>query len=190
MQVHTSEQAASSAQSISARAFTIGQNVVFGAGQFAPSTTEGKRLLAHELTHVVQQTGENSSSQFLSARSVLQLQRADATPTCPVTVPIPTGETYTFNSIQLAENEPFLHHQMQQLVIQEGRAAPLMFLDSLEQFYAKDELAAARQFKKDFEKGEVSGGVPLSQEEFERYDAEKARILKIFSASSRRSTHP
>ena len=40
-----------------AQAFTVGRNVVFGAGHYEPDTEHGKRLLAHELTHVVQQTG-------------------------------------------------------------------------------------------------------------------------------------
>ena len=55
VRVHTGEKAAKSAQSIQAKAFTTGQDIVFGSGQFAPESAEGKRLLAHELTHVVQQ---------------------------------------------------------------------------------------------------------------------------------------
>jgi hypothetical protein len=42
---------------VNAQAFAVGRNVVFGAGHYAPETEHGKRLLAHELTHVVQQTG-------------------------------------------------------------------------------------------------------------------------------------
>ena len=40
---------------MNARAYTVGQDVVFGMGQYAPLTSEGRKLLAHELTHVVQQ---------------------------------------------------------------------------------------------------------------------------------------
>jgi hypothetical protein len=43
------------AQALNAKAFTQGSNIVFGAGQYQPHTIAGKRLLAHELTHVVQQ---------------------------------------------------------------------------------------------------------------------------------------
>ena len=57
VRVHADAQALEAAQSINARAFTIGQNVVFGSGHYAPETTAGKRLLAHELTHVMQQAG-------------------------------------------------------------------------------------------------------------------------------------
>jgi hypothetical protein len=55
VRVHTNSQAAETAEAINARAFTVGQDVVFGAGKFEPETVEGRRLLAHELTHVVQQ---------------------------------------------------------------------------------------------------------------------------------------
>lgn len=55
VRVHADERAALSAVAVGARAYTVGQNIVFGAGQYAPSTEVGQRLLAHELTHVVQQ---------------------------------------------------------------------------------------------------------------------------------------
>ena len=55
VRVHADTRAAESARAVNARAFTVGQDVVFGAGQYSPDITEGKRLLAHELTHVVQQ---------------------------------------------------------------------------------------------------------------------------------------
>lgn len=55
IRVHTGEQASRSAESVDALAFTVGNNVVFGRGQYRPGTSEGRRLLAHELTHTVQQ---------------------------------------------------------------------------------------------------------------------------------------
>lgn len=55
VRVHTDEQAAESAQAVRAQAYTVGQDLVFGAGQYAPSTGAGQKLLAHELAHVVQQ---------------------------------------------------------------------------------------------------------------------------------------
>jgi len=59
VRVHTGSQAAETAKSINAKAFTSGKDVVFGIGQYSPGTSSGKRLLAHELTHVVQQEGEH-----------------------------------------------------------------------------------------------------------------------------------
>ena len=61
VRVHSDARAAHVAQSVNARAFTLGRDVVFGAGQYAPGMSEGRRLLAHELTHVVQQSGKNKT---------------------------------------------------------------------------------------------------------------------------------
>ena len=58
VRVHTDTQAVEAAQAVNARAFTFGQDVIFGTGQYTPGTIRGNRLLAHELTHVVQQ-GKN-----------------------------------------------------------------------------------------------------------------------------------
>ena len=55
VRVHTYPQAAESARMVNARAFTIGQGIVFGEGQYDPVSKSGKYLLAHELVHTVQQ---------------------------------------------------------------------------------------------------------------------------------------
>jgi hypothetical protein len=55
VKIHNNSQAVQSAQSINALAYTSGNNIVFNEGQYAPDTSTGKKLLAHELTHVVQQ---------------------------------------------------------------------------------------------------------------------------------------
>ncbi|PWB58134.1 MAG: hypothetical protein C3F18_03015 [Nitrosomonadales bacterium] len=58
VRVHTDTKAAESAGAVNALAYTMGQDVMFGAGQYTSATGAGRRLLAHELTHVVQQGGE------------------------------------------------------------------------------------------------------------------------------------
>jgi Domain of unknown function (DUF4157) len=55
VRVHTDARAAESARAVNALAFTVGRDVVFGQGHYAPGKSQGKRLLAHELTHVLQQ---------------------------------------------------------------------------------------------------------------------------------------
>lgn len=57
VRVHRDERAALSAEAVSAQAYTVGREIVFGAGQYAPDTGDGDRLIAHELTHVLQQSG-------------------------------------------------------------------------------------------------------------------------------------
>ena len=56
VRVHTDSAAAASAKALQARAYTVGGDIVFGSGRYSPQTHEGRRLLAHELTHVVQQS--------------------------------------------------------------------------------------------------------------------------------------
>jgi len=58
IRVHTGAPAAMSARAMGARAYTLGEDIVFGEGEFAPTGGNGRRLLAHELTHAVQQGGQ------------------------------------------------------------------------------------------------------------------------------------
>lgn len=60
--IHTDTEAMQMNKELGAQAFTHGQDVYFNAGKFSPEHTEGKRLLAHELTHVVQQGGGEQTS--------------------------------------------------------------------------------------------------------------------------------
>lgn len=63
IQVHTGASAARSARAINARAYTVHNDVVFGEGQYQPTSGRGRRLIAHELAHVVQQNrGGNSAA--------------------------------------------------------------------------------------------------------------------------------
>lgn len=55
VRVHTGARAAEAAAAIDARAFTLSRDIVFGTGEYAPQTDSGRRILSHELTHVVQQ---------------------------------------------------------------------------------------------------------------------------------------
>ncbi|HEY6141019.1 MAG TPA: DUF4157 domain-containing protein, partial [Thermoanaerobaculia bacterium] len=55
VRVHTDERAAASAHAVNALAYTVGRDIVFAAGRYAPATTAGQKLLAHELAHTVQQ---------------------------------------------------------------------------------------------------------------------------------------
>ncbi len=55
VRIHTDGRASESAKAVQASAYTVGNDVVFGSGAYAPEPDAGKRTLAHELTHVVQQ---------------------------------------------------------------------------------------------------------------------------------------
>ena len=69
VRVHTDDRAAESTRSVNALAYTVGQDIVFGKGQYSPGTYSGRRLLVHELTHVLQQSSENSKVGDLSSEN-------------------------------------------------------------------------------------------------------------------------
>jgi hypothetical protein len=56
VRTHTDAKAVDSARAVNALAYTVGRDVVFGAGQYTPGTSQGRKLMAHELTHVIQQS--------------------------------------------------------------------------------------------------------------------------------------
>lgn len=77
VRVHTGARAAESARSVRAQAYTVGHDIVFGEGQYAPGSAGGRRLVAHELTHVAQQTQADGSS-----RAPARVQRYQYDETC------------------------------------------------------------------------------------------------------------
>jgi hypothetical protein len=72
VRIHDDADATASARAISALAFTVGNDIVFGAGRYAPAAPEGRRLLAHELIHVMQQAPGSRSED-----AALPVRRAD-----------------------------------------------------------------------------------------------------------------
>jgi hypothetical protein len=91
VRVHTDARATAAARALRARAFTVGRELVFSAGQYAPETSAGRELLAHELTHVVQQGAtavrgnhvrDNSSpltAETINTKSPANIQRSYGT---------------------------------------------------------------------------------------------------------------
>jgi hypothetical protein len=78
VRVHTGEPAAQSAREVHARAYTVGDDIVFAGGRFEPATQDGRRLIAHELAHVVQQRGSAGHSRTgLQSGAPAALQRDD-----------------------------------------------------------------------------------------------------------------
>ena len=68
VRIHTDTHAAESARALGANAYAVGNNIVFGPGHYAPGTREGDRLLAHEMTHVVQQAKHGTGDTSLTSQ--------------------------------------------------------------------------------------------------------------------------
>jgi hypothetical protein len=82
VQVHTSQEASALSQQLDAKAFTTGQDIFFREGAYEPHSTTGRELIAHELTHVVQQgagVGSGGGRMTVNAPSDTYEQEADAT---------------------------------------------------------------------------------------------------------------
>jgi hypothetical protein len=78
VRIHADAEAAQSAHALHALAYTFGRDIVFGANQYAPKTSEGRQLLAHELTHVVQQApvADSAMPSLISVRGNDQHEQA------------------------------------------------------------------------------------------------------------------
>jgi hypothetical protein len=66
VRIHADARAAESAAAVSAHAYAVGRDVVFGAGKYAPESADGRRLIAHELAHVVQQSSTGAAMPMAS----------------------------------------------------------------------------------------------------------------------------
>lgn len=86
VRVHSGGAAEQSAREVNANAYTVGLDIVFGTGRFAPGTREGRRLIAHELTHVMQQ---QSGSPAAVRRDTKPLSNAPAQSADPLRALLP-----------------------------------------------------------------------------------------------------
>lgn len=75
VRIHDDSRSHASAQALRARAYTVGNHIYFNRGQLAPDTSGGKRLLAHEIAHVIQQSGGQPAHTGLSAITALGTDR-------------------------------------------------------------------------------------------------------------------
>lgn len=81
IRVHTDEKAVESARAIEAEAYTAGADIVFGAARYNPTTPEGKRLLSHELAHVLQQSKRSQSGRLRADSGTTGIIQRQPTPT-------------------------------------------------------------------------------------------------------------
>jgi hypothetical protein len=121
VRVHTHAQAGNLARAIDARAYTHGQNIAFAPGEFAPHTTEGRRLLAHELTHVAQQADGPSAAGVVQRDATPAPAKADADkkddkPDQPPAVPRPGVPRVWFQGSVLVDDRDFMKGEMRRTI--------------------------------------------------------------------------
>lgn len=111
VRVHTDAKAAESARAVNALAYTVGHNVAFRAGVYAPATSAGQRLLAHELAHVVQQGHDVSVQRHCLSISPMNNQQELEADQVAERVTNRSGSsrglTQVGTSLQRKESEPF-----------------------------------------------------------------------------------
>ncbi len=87
VRVHTDSHAASAASELNAQAFTTGRDIFFGSGYYEPHTTKGKSLLAHELTHTIQQQPSTARMLVQRRNGMNGSEPVTTLPTAPVQAP-------------------------------------------------------------------------------------------------------
>ncbi len=93
VRIHSDGLAHRAAAAVNAKAYTVGSDLVFAGGEYAPHTRQGKQLLAHELTHVVQQSGGRASqSNGLASPAILQRQVGSKREEAPAKTPAKTQD--------------------------------------------------------------------------------------------------
>jgi len=109
VKLHTNTIAAKSAQSINALAYTTGNNIVFNNGQYSPTTESGKRLLGHELTHVIQQSAMKPASSLASGLQTKQdntpFLKSNTSGDPPVIQRVAFHESPSLEDIEIREEE-------------------------------------------------------------------------------------
>jgi uncharacterized protein DUF4157 len=125
VRVHTGGKASETAQATQAKAFTIGQDVVFGSGEYAPDSWNGRKLLAHELTHVIQQRYSAAPSAFIQRQQACDAPQA-AEPKAqsqadqPPLAPRPGAERVWYKGVLLADDRDFMLGELRALIARHG----------------------------------------------------------------------
>ena len=181
VRVHSDTRAAETARSLNARAFTVGKNVAFAAGQYDPRSTEGRELLAHELTHVVHQTSSDSSSRISRAPDSV-IQRDDYEPSTETTLeeapmciepqgemceapptpqtwepPEPGDETIVFEDRTLSTSAPYIRYQMAQIIAEKGMIGTEYYIKRLQ-----DTLGGERWVATGRERGQIAEKITVA----------------------------
>ncbi|MGB3866317.1 MAG: DUF4157 domain-containing protein [Xanthobacteraceae bacterium] len=188
VRLHTDAGAASAASGINARAYTLGSDIAFAPREYSPGTTHGDHLLAHELAHVVQQTGGGGSSPVQRAPQEPVIRRDAATPdadAAPQADPAPTtAEPQASDESDDSTDVTLVNDRVQKILV--SCADNRMAIQTRRATY----MYRLYQCDKTFPPGEYTAGVePIEKEDLKK-SGEKTRIQEgvqfIFNTGGRR----
>ncbi|MCW3059277.1 MAG: hypothetical protein JWQ02_1098, partial [Capsulimonas sp.] len=139
VRIHADAQASRSAEAVSARAYTVGPNIAFRSGEYQPGTSEGDRLLAHELTHTIQQGAV--ARQVMRDPTNTPAPAPAAAPSAPpapgsAVSPPPTGvpagmKAVSYKGKTLYADAPAAKTMIEKVIAADGYKAAIDFLDDL-----------------------------------------------------------
>jgi Domain of unknown function (DUF4157) len=184
VRIHTGAAAERLSRHLSAHAFTHGRDIFFNAGEYRPDTTDGRRLLAHELTHVVQQSGvsrapreeEGDKSRAIEGRAIPDLIQRDA------------KEKADYVPYQIQVSRPMSREEFQALAMRQifGAVAPSVRWEYAKDSYVPDkspylvkvelQLLKKNRGEASRERGitvESGGGITGAEERAKTFQAEK-----------------
>jgi hypothetical protein len=117
VRIHTDNPAADSARGLNALAYTVGRDIVFGAGQYSPGSTSGQKLLAHELVHTIQQAEGSGGNPLLLQRAATDGMEDDERPPSEGEESDCSGWMRDPQSLAIVATQ---HYRVTQLGLQEG----------------------------------------------------------------------
>ena len=172
VRVHADAGAAEAARSAHALAYTVGRQVVFGAGRYAPATAAGRRLLGHELAHVVQQDGQDRSSVSgtaaeAEAERAGELTAAGGRPTIAARVPAGTVQHQKDKNPLDAKAQAIIDKAADSKLKEEERAVAVVTM-IIDEYYPADK---SKVDSVKFDDAKAGGGVHV----FEKMSADNKK---------------
>ena len=198
IRVHADESAARSADAFAAKAYTIGSDIVFAAGQYAPDSHSGRRLIAHELTHTIQQA--SGAPPAIQREPNTSTAPPNYTPAGPNSTPAgppmsvappgstpPPVKTVTYKGKTLQPEAGAAKKMLQDMIATDGYKATIVFLDDLASLPGR-----SQDFHNAFKSEETDAAntcISTTTAQREPLEKERNALLDDFEAKARARTN-
>jgi uncharacterized protein DUF4157/annexin-like protein len=185
VRIHTDSRAVESARTVNARAYTVGRDVVFAAGQYAPTSSAGQELIAHELAHVVQQGASSTRGAIDAGAPLMRQAAAPERATSPLALDykriadqiheaiagLGTDEEAVYRALQQLDRDPIAIGDLKRVYLKEYKVT---LLDDIYDDFSGEELEYALQL--------LNMGTPGSKQ---RLEASPKAPIDVTVAASR-----